>query len=410
MSRLSGANGSVSGGTLSNRILAAMPCPPRYSSVSLASVSTFWIRPVDRSTSRLNPVSAYFIYGPLARLSEHRQAERYFPRVIAGLAGETRLERLALHAAFAPVRDADGRLAIRAGPRRDDRHFDLADTLAVAGAEFPLDNERAAFERGDPVVFEIAQEIVEEGDGLGRLPARKRSPGFGAHRPRRRDGIRQFAAERLHQRVDEAAPAQRRLGEEGAHAQCPELVEPVRVLHDARRLAALQPVVVQAAQRLHHRVDVGVAGAVLGQHGFGDPCGVLFFRHIVIVVLPLMEFAGVVVQGNQHGKQRIGSFGQRELVGDGRGVLRMLEQELRGRLPGLPVVALLRVHERAFDARMKPGKAGLQEFSHLVHRRFLWGFAYPTLESDFAGAYPSATLNIGGKTKSFDRDQLTRNR
>ena len=40
--------------------------PPKWSSVNLGSVSTLSMLPRDRSTSRLNPVSAYLIPVPFS--------------------------------------------------------------------------------------------------------------------------------------------------------------------------------------------------------------------------------------------------------------------------------------------------------------------------------------------------------
>ena len=50
---LSGEKGSVSGGTLSHIILALVPKPPRYSSVSSGFVSTLSMFPLERSISRI---------------------------------------------------------------------------------------------------------------------------------------------------------------------------------------------------------------------------------------------------------------------------------------------------------------------------------------------------------------------
>jgi len=61
----SGENGSISGGTLSQRILAFVPKPPICISVSFGSLSTLSMFPVDKSISKLYPVSAYLIAFPL---------------------------------------------------------------------------------------------------------------------------------------------------------------------------------------------------------------------------------------------------------------------------------------------------------------------------------------------------------
>ena len=75
------------------------------------------------------------------------------------------------------------------------------------------------------------------------------------------------------------------------------------------------------------------------------------------MVFAFVKLAGVMVERDQNRKKRIDSFACGQLMGNGRGVLGVLEQELRGRLLGLAVVACLGFHERLLDARVKPGKA-----------------------------------------------------
>ena len=161
----------------------------------------------------------------------------------------------------------------------------------------------------------------------------------------------------MHERVDEAASAQRRLGEEGADAQRAELVEAVRVLHDAAGVEAGQPVVVQGAQRGEHRLDIGAFRTGFGEHAPGEDCRMLFFRHVVLVVFALMKFARIMVERDQDRQERIDSFHCGDLMRNGRGALRMLEEEFRGRLFGLAVVARLGLDQCLLDARVQAGKA-----------------------------------------------------
>jgi hypothetical protein len=83
----------------------------------------------------------------------------------------------------------------------------------------------------------------------------------------------------------------------------------------------------------------------------------LFFGHVVLVVFAVVKFARIVVERDQDRQQRIDLFRCGDLVGDGRRALGMLEQEFRGRLPGLAVVARLGLDQRLFDARVQAGIA-----------------------------------------------------
>src|SRR3972149_7635885 len=64
MSKFSGSKWLTSGGTRSQKSLALVPNPPRWSEVSSGSVATRSMFPRVRSTSRLYPVSAYLIRFP----------------------------------------------------------------------------------------------------------------------------------------------------------------------------------------------------------------------------------------------------------------------------------------------------------------------------------------------------------
>ena len=207
-----------------------------------------------------------------------------------------------------------------------------------------------------PQISRSLQKIVEEGDGLRRLLAGEHLPGFGKHGSRRRQGVTQFPAQRVHERVDEAASAQRRLGEEGADAQRAELVEPVRILHDAAG-AELGSRSSYRARSAAHSLDIGAFHPVLGEHAPGEHGRVLLFRHVVLVVFALMKFARIMVERDQDRQKRIDAFACGQLMGDGRRALGMLQQEFRGRLFGLAVVARLGLDERLLDARVQPGKA-----------------------------------------------------
>ena len=171
----------------------------------------------------------------------------------------------------------------------------------------------------------------------------------------------------MHERIDEAPSAQGRLGEEGAHAQRTQLVEPVRVLHDAAGADTRKPVVVQGAQRFEHSLDIAAFYPELGEHPPGQDRRMLLFRHVIFVVFALVKLARVMVERHEGRKEGIDPFHSGYLMGNGRRAPGVLQEEFRRRLVGQMVVCCLGLDKHLLDAGVKPGKARLQQVSHVVH-------------------------------------------
>ena len=86
-------------------------------------------------------------------------------------------ELFTLDAPFARMFQGKRRITFRADTRHYDRNLEALQRRSVASPEILLEHDDAAFERGDAPVFEIPQQIVEEGDGLcGLLGGRPGAP------------------------------------------------------------------------------------------------------------------------------------------------------------------------------------------------------------------------------------------
>src|SRR3990167_4845152 len=139
-------------------------------------------------------------------------------------------ELFTLDAPFARMFQGKRRITFRANARHYDRNLEALQRRSVASPEILLEHDDAAFERGDAPVLEILQQIVEEGDRLCGLLAGEPAACFSKHGVVRRQGVSQFPAERMREGVEEASSAKGSFGEEGAHAEGTQLVQPVRIL------------------------------------------------------------------------------------------------------------------------------------------------------------------------------------